>query len=90
MALDEALRALSHSDRRIFIQACLDEERSTGDLAALSRLSLASVSEHLRVLRKSGLLVLDRRGRHWMYRTDATLLAAVAEAVAGLGGVNGT
>lgn len=89
-SLNEALRALAHPDRRAFVRACRYGERSAGDLADVSRLSLPSVSEHLKVLRKSGLLILDRRGRHWMYRTDATRLAAVAEAVSGLGDSDGT
>lgn len=84
-ALDEALRALSHADRRTFLLACSTEEQSAGDLGALSSLSPASVSEHLKVLRKSGLLRLDRQGRFWMYRTDSALLARVAAAVGKLG-----
>jgi len=89
-ALSESLRALSHPDRRAFVRACRDGEQSAGDLAEMSRLSLPSVSEHLKVLRKSGLLILDRRGRHWMYRTDISRLTAVAEAVVELGGTDGT
>ena len=68
--LDEVLRALSHPDRRRFVIACLDEAKAAGELAALSELSLATVSEHLKVLRKSGLLILDKQGRFWLYRTD--------------------
>jgi DNA-binding transcriptional ArsR family regulator len=83
--LDEALRALAHPDRRAFVAACLDHEQAAGDLAQLSDLSLATVSEHLKVLRKSGLLVLDRRGRFWMYRTDADLLERVTAEVGRLG-----
>ena len=89
-ALGEALRALAHPDRRAFVRACTRGERSAGDLAEVSTLSLPSVSEHLKVLRKSGLLVLDRRGRNWMYSTDTARLAAVSEAVAALGGPDGT
>ena len=84
--LDEALRALAHADRRSFLEACLDGEKAAGDLAGLSDLSLATVSEHLKVLRKSGLLVLERRGRFWMYRTDAVLLEEIATEIAGLAG----
>ncbi|MGF7169032.1 DNA-binding transcriptional ArsR family regulator [Sphingobium xanthum] len=84
-ALDEALRALAHPDRRMFVRACLSSEQAAGDLAALSNLSLATVSEHLRVLRKSGLLILERRGRFWMYRTDKALLASVAQRIEELG-----
>ena len=83
--LDEILRALAHPARRTFLRACLTEARAAGDLSALSDLSLATVSEHLKVLRKTGLLQLDRQGRFWMYRTDAALLDTVAAAVRKLG-----
>jgi DNA-binding transcriptional ArsR family regulator len=42
----------------------------------MSSLSVATVSEHLKVLRTSGLLVLDKQGRNWFYRTDPKVLAA--------------
>jgi DNA-binding transcriptional ArsR family regulator len=74
------LRALSHAQRRQFVQACLRQERAAGELAEATHLALASVSEHLKVLRKCGLLVLEVRGRFWMYRTNRALLrAALAE-----------
>ena len=82
--LDEVLRALSHPDRRKFVVACLDEAKAAGELAALSELSLATVSEHLKVLRKSGLLVLDKQGRFWLYRTDRLRLERAGQAVLGM------
>ncbi|MDQ1130700.1 helix-turn-helix transcriptional regulator [Microbacterium sp. SORGH_AS_0888] len=88
--LDEVLRALAHPDRRSFLAACLDAEQAAGDLASLSDLAVATVSEHLKVLRKSGLLVLERRGRFWMYRTDAALLDEVASEIAQVGGRHGS
>jgi DNA-binding transcriptional ArsR family regulator len=42
----------------------------------MSSLSLATVSEHLKVLRTSGLLVLDKQGRNWFYRADPAVLSA--------------
>ena len=42
----------------------------------MSSLSIATVSEHLKVLRKCGLLVLDKRGRNWFYRTNLAVLDA--------------
>jgi len=84
-ALDETLRALSHPDRRVFVKACLVEPRAAGDLAELSSLALASVSEHLKVLRKSGLLVLEKQGRFRMYRTDIAVLRAIVHAISALG-----
>ncbi len=75
------LRALAHPDRRRFVAACRDEPRAAGDLSELSSLSLATVSEHLKVLRTSGLLALDKQGRNWFYRTDRRVLAQAEAAL---------
>ena len=80
-ALDERLRALAHPVRRRLLVACRDAPRPAGALVARSGLAPASVSEHLKVLRKTGLLVLEARGRQRLYRTDATVVAATAAAV---------
>jgi len=83
--LDELLRAVSHIDRRMFLRRCLRNAVSAGDLADGSTLALASVSEHLKVLRKTGLLVMERQGRFRYYRTDAVLLEQIAAALVALG-----
>jgi DNA-binding transcriptional ArsR family regulator len=54
--------------------ACRGSAKAAGELAELSSLSLATVSEHLKVLRTAGLLVLDKQGRNWFYRTDHSVL----------------
>jgi DNA-binding transcriptional ArsR family regulator len=78
------LRALSHKERRLFVMACRDRAMAAGELAELSDLSLASVSEHLKVLRKSGLLVLEKRGRFWFYRTDTSVIHKAVEGLRSL------
>jgi DNA-binding transcriptional ArsR family regulator len=80
-ALDELLRALAHEARRDLLRACLHEAQPAGALVERSGLSAPTVSEHLRVLRKTGLLVLERRGRFRYYRTDPALVRAVARAL---------
>jgi DNA-binding transcriptional ArsR family regulator len=82
--LDELLRALSHHERRGFVRACLDEPQAAGTLAARSSLSLATVSEHLKVLRKTGLLIVEKDGRFWRYATDRARLAQAVAALAAL------
>jgi len=82
--LDEVLRALSHPQRRLFVAACRDEPKAAGELAELSSLSLATVSEHLKVLRKSGLLVLDKQGRNWFYQTDDKVIEAALDGLRAL------
>lgn len=81
--LDEVLRALAHAERRFFIGACINVDRAAGELSDMSSLSLAAVSEHLKVLRKTGLLKLEVRGRFWMYRTDAGRLQRALSALQG-------
>jgi DNA-binding transcriptional ArsR family regulator len=44
-------------------------------------LAAASVSEHLKVLRKTGLVVLERQGRFRLYRTDPSCVRAVASGI---------
>ena len=75
--LDELLRALAHPDRRLFLRSCRGRAHSAGELVALSALSAATVSEHLKVLRKTGLLVADRDGKKWLYRTDPDVVERV-------------
>lgn len=76
--LDERLRALAHEARRQILEACRERAQPAGALVTLVGLAPASVSEHLKVLRKTGLLVLDRRGRFRYYRTDTEAVDAVA------------
>lgn len=79
--LDERLRALAHPVRRQLVAACRDAPQPAGALVALTGLAPASVSEHLKVLRKCGLLVLEVRGRSWIYATDRDAVAATASAL---------
>jgi DNA-binding transcriptional ArsR family regulator len=78
--LDERLRALAHPVRRQLVVACRAPQ-AAGALVALTGLPPASVSEHLKVLRKTGLLVLEARGRFRLYATDPHVVRATAEGV---------
>jgi DNA-binding transcriptional ArsR family regulator len=66
------------------VRACAARPRQAGELATLVGLAPASVSEHLKVLRKTGILVLESRHRFRIYRTDGAALRGIADAVAGL------
>ena len=79
--LDERLRALAHPVRRQLVAACRDAPLPAGALVELTGLAPASVSEHLKVLRKCGLLVLEVRGRSWIYATDRDAVSATATAL---------
>jgi DNA-binding transcriptional ArsR family regulator len=67
------------------VRACLQREHAAGELVALTGLPNPSVSEHLKVLRKTGLVQQSRDGRFRRYRTDPDALCGVLTALADLG-----
>jgi DNA-binding transcriptional ArsR family regulator len=74
---DELLRALAHPARRQILRQCWTGPVAAGRLAEILDLAPASVSEHLRVLRKTGLVVLTKTGTFRYYQTNAGLVAAL-------------
>ncbi|HEY6887017.1 MAG TPA: metalloregulator ArsR/SmtB family transcription factor [Solirubrobacter sp.] len=80
-AFDERLRALAHPVRRSLFAACLAEAQPAGALVEHTGLAAASVSEHLKVLRKTGLLVLESRGRFRLYTADPESVRETAGAL---------
>jgi len=75
---DELLRALAHPARREILRRCWEQPMPAGTLADALDLAPASVSEHLKVLRKTGLAVLTREGTFRWYRADPQRVAALA------------
>ena len=76
--LDEVLRALAHPARRQILELVRDRELPAGEIVAAVGLAPASVSEHLKVLRKTGLVVMSREGTWRRYRADPDALRVVA------------
>jgi DNA-binding transcriptional ArsR family regulator len=76
--VDEPLRALAHPARRAIVRLVWSETRPAGELAAALDLAPATVSEHLKVLRKSGLVVLEKEGTWRRYRADRARVRALA------------
>lgn len=69
-AADEAsalLKALANRHRLIIICQLIEQERSVGELAALLRLRDSTVSQHLALLRKDGLVTARRDGQTIWY-----------------------
>jgi DNA-binding transcriptional ArsR family regulator len=79
--VDELLRALAHPARRQILSAAAARPVSAGALADELGLANATTSEHLKVLRKTGLVTMTVQGTWRLYSTDR---ARVAEAAARL------
>lgn len=61
------LKALAHRHRLIIICQLIDRERSVGELAALLKARDSTVSQHLALLRKDGLVTARRDGQTIWY-----------------------
>jgi DNA-binding transcriptional ArsR family regulator len=66
--LDELLRAMASAHRRRILEHVWVCERGAGELADRLGLAPASVSEHLKVLRKTGLVGMRVDGTYRLYR----------------------
>ena len=69
-AADEAgalLKALAHPYRLLIICQLIDKERSVGELAGLLKIRDSTVSQHLALLRKDGLVEARRDGQTVWY-----------------------
>lgn len=69
-AVEEAgglLKSLANRHRLIIICQLIERERSVGELAALLKIRDSTVSQHLAVLRRDGLVVARRDGQTIWY-----------------------
>lgn len=69
--------AIADGHRRRLLELLADGERPVHELAAQFPISLAAVSQHLRVLRQAGLVTCRAAGRHRMYRAHLERLRTV-------------
>ncbi|WP_226782890.1 ArsR/SmtB family transcription factor [Oceaniglobus trochenteri] len=71
-AYDVLFKALGHRVRRRILDLIKDGPQTTGALcAALTALDRCTVMQHLAVLEKAGLVVVERRGRERWNHLDA-------------------
>ena len=80
--LDEILRATAHPARRTILAHCTDDWVAAGTLTEELRLAPATVSEHLKVLRKTGLVEMQIDGKWRRYRSCPQRLQDAVRALA--------
>lgn len=69
--------ALADPTRREIIESLSVSERSFGELAAQFEMSRPAVSQHLRVLRETGLVAVRAEAQRRIYRLEAAGLAEI-------------
>jgi DNA-binding transcriptional ArsR family regulator len=80
--VDELLRALAHPARRRILEVAAARPVSAGAVADALGLANATTSEHLKVLRKTGLVRMTVRGTWRLYEADRARVAEAAERLA--------
>jgi len=67
-AAAEIVKALAHPTRLFFVDVLAKGERCVCELAGMVEADLSTVSKHLTILRKAGVLAHERRGSQIFYR----------------------
>ena len=79
--LTDIANALSDPNRVRLLAACLDGERCVCQLVELIDLSNASISKHLSMLKRAGLLESRKEGRWVHYKSPESPSAMVGDAI---------
>ena len=75
----DAFNAVAEPRRREILELLASGERSVGDLVLRLRLEQPSVSKHLGVLRRVGLVRARRHGRHILYEANPEAIRPLYE-----------
>ena len=75
--MDSALRVLSAGTRRHILALIWHEERSASEIASAFSMSRPAVSQHLKVLLDSELVLLRRSGTRRLYRVNRPAIARI-------------
>ena len=81
-AAPDTFRAIADPTRRAILDLLAGGELPVSDIGARFPISQPALSQHLRVLRESGLVSGRRHGRRRLYRVEAGPLRAVYDWVA--------
>ncbi len=75
----DPFNAVAEPRRRQILTFLAADEREVGEIVVAVGLDQPSVSKHLGVLRRVGLVRVRRNGRHQLYRTNAEALKPMHE-----------
>ena len=75
----DAFNAVAEPRRRDILNYLAVQERAVGDIVLNLGMEQPSVSKHLGVLRRVGLVRVRRNGRHMFYRTNAEAIRPLHE-----------
>lgn len=79
IAGNDTFRAIADPTRRAVLDLLSEGERKVNDLVGRFRMTQPAMSQHLRVLRRAGLVTHRRAGRERIYRIRPVELKPVAD-----------
>ena len=89
MGFQETFKALSDPTRREILHILRDGAKTAGEIGSHFDMTAATVSHHLSVLKKAGLVTDDKRGKWIYYEMNLSVLDEITGWLAGLkGGTN--
>ena len=72
--LNNLFKALNDPTRRAILEMLRDKDMTAGDIAGRFDMSWPSVSHHLEILRKAGLVVSQKEGQFLYYSINTTVM----------------
>lgn len=88
MLLVDSLKALADENRIKILIMLLNSDLCVGALAAHLGISKPAVSQHLKILRRAGLVRGEKRGYWTHYIVDSQAIAQIAEELKNLSSTN--
>jgi ArsR family transcriptional regulator len=75
--INEFGRAMGNASRYRIVEALLKREMSVGELVKIVHLTQPAVSQHLKTLKTSNLVIDERRGQEVYYSVDAPYILSL-------------
>jgi len=72
--LNAIFKALNDPTRRQILEMLKDKDLTAGEIAGQFEMSWPSVSHHLEILRKAGLVVAVKEGQYLYYSINTTVM----------------
>jgi len=75
--LNEVFKALADPTRRKILDLLRDKDLSAGDIADQFDMTKPSISNHLSILKKAELVLVEKKGQFMIYSLNTTLFQDV-------------
>lgn len=74
MGFQETFKALSDPTRREIVNLLKDGKRSAGDIVSHFPSTNATISHHLSILKKAGLITDEKKGKYIYYELNTSVI----------------